>query len=346
MAERDLEQTRTVLEQWLGTKVGSATPVQVDDLTLPAAGASNETILFSATWHEGDSERHERLVLRVQPVAYQLFLNGDVFHQSNALEAMAAHPSVPVPVVRWKEPSADVLGAPFYVMLHCDGEVPNGYQSPMMQRSTPQERTALLQNGLHVMATLHQVDWREGFQYLRVSEAAPGLSSYLDWVEQWYDWARAGRRFEPIERGLTLLRDAMPATSPVSLCWGDSRPGNIMYSPADQSVVAVLDWELLQIATPQADLGWWLMFERLFGERMGGAPDGALTREQTLTHYEACLGRPLNDVEYFDVLAWLRLALTFIRHVDLEQGRPNEKMFVVLDAWVYERLVEATAARS
>jgi aminoglycoside phosphotransferase (APT) family kinase protein len=345
MPERDLEQTRTILETWLGT-VAPAPRIEVDELTLPAAGASNETILFRATWHTDDGEHQERLVLRVQPVAYQLFLNGDVFHQSRALEAMAAHPEVPVPVVRWKEPSSDVLGAPFYVMLHCDGDVPNGYQSRMMQDSTPAQRTALLENGLEVMARLHQVDWREGFQYLHAGEADPGLASYLDWVEQWYDWARAGRHFETVERGLRLLRDQMPAGSTASLCWGDSRPGNIMFSPVDQSVVAVLDWELLQIATPEADLAWWMMFERLFSERMGGAPEGALTRDQTLARYEACIGRPLIDIGYFDVLAWLRLSMTFIRHVDLEVGGPREAMFTELAAWVNDQLAAAIDARS
>ncbi|MDP1793089.1 MAG: phosphotransferase family protein [Acidimicrobiales bacterium] len=345
MAQRELETTRRQLERWLSSVNVGATDIAVADLALPTAGASNETILFRGTWRADGDAHDERLVLRVQPVTYQLFLDGDVFHQWRAMQAFARQTSIPVPALRWAEPSPDVLGAPFYVMSHCDGDVPNGYQSALMTSSTPAQRGALLRNGLTALADIHRVDWRDGFGFLRRGDGEQGLSAFLDYVEEWYEWARAGRRFDSIEKGLRALRDRMPADAPTSLSWGDSRPGNIMFSPVDQSVVAVLDWELLQIATPEADLAWWWMFERLFGERMGGLPEGALTHEETLGRYEHALGRPIGDMGYFDLLAWARFAITMVRHVDLERGGPGEQMFVDLDAWVTKQLDEAVAAR-
>jgi aminoglycoside phosphotransferase (APT) family kinase protein len=345
MTERDLHQTRTALTRWLEAAIPAA-DVVVEDLELPAAGASNETILFSASW-TADGERHdEELVLRVQPVAYQLFPNGDVFHQWRTMEAISAQPGVPVPPLRWKEPSADVLGAPFYVMARVEGQVPNGFQSTLMVESTPAQRGAMYRSGLEMLARVHQLDWRHGFDFMSAEHPAQGLPTYLETVGRWYEWARAGRRFELIERALRHLQDTRPHDAPVSLLWGDSRPGNLMFSPEDQRVTAVLDWELADVATPEADLAWWVMFERLFSSQIpDGPPQGVPSREESFAHYERALGRPLGDMTYFDVLAWTRLALTFIRHVDLERGGPREQVFDDFASFVDVQLADALAVR-
>jgi aminoglycoside phosphotransferase (APT) family kinase protein len=342
---RDLEQTRGVLRAWLSTVLPAATAIEVDDLQLPAAGASNETILFSACWDAHGEHRAQELVLRVQPVGYQLFPDGDVFIQWRAMEALQSHhPQIPVPPLLWREPSVHVLGAPFYVMGRVHGEVPNGYQSALMTTSSPEQRRALFDNGLEMLAAVHQLDWRDCFGFLAPGSAAPDLGSYLDWVDAWYVWAQDGRSFPTVERALRALRDHLPPASPTSLLWGDARPGNIMFSPDDQRVTAVLDWELVGLATPETDLAWWLMFERLFDERMGGAPDGVPSRDDSLGHYEKALGRPLADMRYFDVLAWARLAITFIRHVDLERGGPKEQMFTEVGGYVDDCLRQALDA--
>jgi aminoglycoside phosphotransferase (APT) family kinase protein len=335
---RDLEATRATLERWLTTVLPTGTRASVNDLQLPAAGASNETILFHAAWDEAGGPREERLVLRVQPSNYQLFPDGDVFLQWRVMKALAQHhPQVPTPQVRWREHDATVLGAPFYVMTHVDGEVPNGYHSALMQALEADQRANLFRNGLRMLATFHRLDWTRGFDFLLPQHGPPGLESYLGWVQRWYEWARDGRHFDAVERAITRLRDDMPPDTEISLLWGDSRPGNIMFSPDDQRVAAVLDWEIANVATPEADVGWWLMFEHLFA-RQHAAPEGVPSRDETLSFYESCLGRPLRDMAYFDLLAWTRLSVTFIRHVDLERGGPREPAFSDLAVWVEEQV--------
>jgi aminoglycoside phosphotransferase (APT) family kinase protein len=334
LQQRDLEVTAKVLTDWLAQKVPSATDVAVSDLTVPRAGASNETILFTASWTD-DATRHEsELVLRVEPATNQLFLVTDVFFQWQMMAGVARSSDIPVPNLRWPEPDAHVLGAPFFIMDRVPGEVPNGHNSPLMEQSTPEQRRSLYANGLAALASIHQIDWRTEFGFLLPDLGPPGLASHLGKVERWYEWARDGRRFDHIEKALGFLRDAMPAAAEISLIWGDSRLGNVIFDPEDQRVTAVLDWELADIATPQVDLAWWLMFERLFTDRGTAAPEGVLSREETLAVFESGLGRPLRDLCFYDVLAWTRLAITFVRHVDVEKGSPQEAMYTELDGYV------------
>ena len=346
MQQRDFERTKTTLTEWLACRLPSASDVEVDELQLPTDGVSNETILFRGSWNAADARRSAKLVLRVQPNTNQLFLNGDVFFQWQMMEAIARASTIPVPSLRWREEDESILGAPFYVMDHVEGVVPNGYHSPVIQALSPSERSRLYTNGLEMLARVHEVDWQNDFLFLADPGGPPGLETYLGSVERWYEWARAGRRLDHIERGLRFLREALPSSTPVSLIWGDSRPGNMLIDPESQKVASVLDWEIAALATPEVDLGWWLMFEQLFA-RMLAAPDGVLTRDKTLSCYEAALGRPLGDMRYYDVLAWTRMSITCVRHIDCERDTPREQMFQDQQVFLIEtlrQLVEGATA--
>lgn len=345
MQRRDIEATRLVLHDWLAKRLPGASDVAVNDLAIPAAGASNETMFFRAEWRDDDGEQRADLVLRANAVGNQLFLNPGVFFQWDMMSTLAACSDVPVPGLRWRDEDPAVLGSPFFVMDRVLGEVPNGYGAPLYARLTPEEVRRMYRNGLTMLARIHRLDWRD-FGFLAKPGRPPGLEGCLSSVEDWYEWARAGRHFEPVEKALRWLRDRCPDDAPVSILWGDSRPGNMIIDPAEQVVNAVLDWELAGLGTPEADMGWWLMFERLFAERMPEpVPAGVPRRDDTLAIYEEALGRPLRHVHYHDILAWLRLGITFIRHVDVETGGPAEKMFKDLQEYVFDSLRRALEER-
>jgi len=335
LLERDLDVTAGALASWLARVEPCAADVAVTDLRLPTAGASNETILFTASWTDGAEPRRAEFVLRVQPQSNQLFLKTDVFFQWDMMAGLARHGDVPVPPLRWREPDPGVLGAPFFVMQRVPGEVPNGHQSALLQRLAPAERARLFEQGLEMLARVHRVDWQREFTFLLDTDAEPGLPHHLTNVDRWYEWARAGRHFDDIEAALAHLHDAMPPDAAPSLSWGDSRLGNLIFDPGSQHVTAVLDWEIADISTAQADLGWWLMFERLFADQTpGGVPDGVPDRDATLARYEAASGFPLRHLRYYDLLAWTRLAITFVRHVDVERGTAKEQMYTELNGYV------------
>ena len=91
---------------------------------------------------------------------------------------------------------------------------------------------------------------------------------------------------------------------------------NILFS-TDLSVSSVLDWELAALGPAEIDIAWWLFFDDLFSNgfsvpRLPGLPGKA----ETVAHYEQRLGRPLVDLEYYDVLATFRMAIVSVRAVD------------------------------
>jgi aminoglycoside phosphotransferase (APT) family kinase protein len=160
-------------------------------------------------------------------------------------------------------------------------------------------------------------------------------------VEDWYEWARQSRGFPTVGRAIRYLRDNQPADALIGVSWGDSRPGNIIFNPADQTVASILDWELASLGPPETDLAWWLMFERVFTHMVPvNPPEGVPDRSETIATYEQFLGHPVGDMHYYDVLAWSRFAVTAIRHVDLAIGTDEEAMMRDLIAFVHQALAD------
>ena len=338
-----LDQVERALRSWVASELADPrSDVSITDLCVPRDGASNGTVLFSAAWPSNGQHHHADLVLRLQLAENQLFLDADVFHQARVMMLLAEHSDIPVPRVVRCERNVELLGTPFFVMERVHGRVANGYQSELLAELDAERRRNLYMNGLAVLARIHQLEWYPAFGSLSDGkEVGSGLHRYIDWVGSWYDWAAAGERHGPIEAGLRYLNDQLPADAPTTLIWGDSRPGNLLIDPSDASVASVLDWELATLATPEADIGWWLMFERRFSEGAQLAvPDGVPTRDEILTAYEGYLGRPLGDVNYFDVLAWTRIGITFLRHVHIERGGPDEALFRTRLAFIERCLME------
>jgi aminoglycoside phosphotransferase (APT) family kinase protein len=128
---------------------------------------------------------------------------------------------------------------------------------------------------------------------------------------------RAGRRLPLFEEAVVWLRHHLPSEPEVVLNWGDSRLGNILFR--DFVPVAVLDWEMVTLGAPEADLAWWVVFNRLHTDGIGkpnlpGFPSPAETVEQ----YERLSGRPVAvaDMAFYEVRAAVRAGLLLVRFTD------------------------------
>src|SRR3546814_1621197 len=89
-----------------------------------------------------------------------------------------------------------------------------------------------------------------------------------------------------------------------------------MFRP-DGTVAALIDWELAALGPPEIDLAWWLYFDELFSitfgvKRLEGLPD----RAETIAIYEKAAGRPVRDMDYYDILTGLRMGIVAIRQAD------------------------------
>jgi aminoglycoside phosphotransferase (APT) family kinase protein len=340
--QRDLEKTRGILAEWLARQLPGARDVEIGPISAPAfTGFSNETLLFDATWVDGNGPETEELVLRVKPTQHTVFLEADFESQYRVLTILGERTHVPVPAMRWFEADDISLGAPFFVMSKVDGRDP-GDSPPctvagwLLDESSPAQRRALVENGIDALAAIHAVDWRAfGFEFLdKPQYGRLGFEQQLRYYEASYEWAAGGEPAPPVaEAALEWVRSHAPASDPeLTICWGDARINNQLFD-AGYRVAAVLDWEMVTLADPMMDLGWWLFLDRHFHEgipapRMEGFP----TREEMVARYEQTSGRKARDLEFYEIFAGLRFAVVMMRLktllVEFEVMPPDTDMAV------------------
>ena len=327
--QRDLDKARDILADWFASKMPDASDVEVGPIAGPAfTGFSNETLLFDASWTAGAARRTEALVVRVKPTQHTVFLEQDFEQQYRVLQALGEATDIPVPQMKWYEDDDAHLGAPFFVMGRIDGRPPQ--DSPpytlegwLLEESSPAERRVLVESGLDALASIHAVDWRGlGLDFLdKPQYGRLGFEQQLRYYERSFEWASNGDAAPPIAAAaLDWVRAHAPESDPeITLCWGDARINNQLFG-ADHRVVAVLDWEMVTLADPMMDLGWWLFLDRHFHEGMP-APrmDGFPTREEMVAHYERSSGRAARDLDFYEIFAGLRFAVVMMRIATLLQ---------------------------
>jgi aminoglycoside phosphotransferase (APT) family kinase protein len=317
------EEQRTSFASWLAKKVGTA--VEITEWEAPqGAGHSNMTILI-----EGLSASSERvpLVVRVQAAEPAVFPHYDLALQCACMQRLAAHCDLPVPRVRWLEPSTAIFGRPFYVMDRIEGLVPTDRipytMSGWLYEGAPEQQSALFDASIDVLAKLHAVDWRKaGLDVVDRPEYGPaGLAQQLRWWLQFARWVENGRPQPTIDGAAEWLERHVPVpTGPTVLNWGDARLSNMMFR--DFRPVAVLDWEMATLGPAEVDVAFFLFFQRFFSEGLG-VPDlpGFPGREEAILAYERRAGRKLDDLLFYEVFAAWRNSTIMLRIADIYEAR-------------------------
>jgi aminoglycoside phosphotransferase (APT) family kinase protein len=318
--DRDLEDARRRLADWLGKRMPRAKELRLSELSgPPSTGFSNETLIFDAAWSEDGEERRRGFVARVKATAFQVFPEYDVERQYRVMEILGERSDVPVPRVLGYEPDPEILGAPFFLMERIVGDVPSDnppyHATGWVTEIRAEERARMWWSGIDMLARIHRLDWRTlSFDFLEMpGKAATPLERQLDYYEAFLEWASGGKP-HPLERSaLEWLRRHRPSASePVVLCWGDSRLGNLMFR--DFRCVAVLDWEMATLASPVMDFAWWLFFDRHHSEGCDVARlEGFPSREETIARYRELTGYSTEALDYYEIFAALRFAVIMIR---------------------------------
>jgi aminoglycoside phosphotransferase (APT) family kinase protein len=324
-SRRDLAELKHRLESWLARQLPAGAEPRVSALEVPASnGMSSETVLFGATWREGDSARAESLVARVAPEAstVPVFPVYDLDRQFQVMRLVAATTSVPVPHVYWSEPDSAPLGAPFFVMERVEGQVPPDIMpynfGSWLSEATAAEQTRLQDSSVGILAQLHGIDHAEetfGFLNLRRPEPT-ALKRHV--ADQWsfYEWVADGLRVPLIERCFVWLREHWPKDEGRTvLSWGDARIGNVMYRQFEP--VAVFDWEMAALGPRELDIGWFIFLHRFFEDiatKMGlpGMPH-FLRRDDIAATYESMTGHTPRDLDFYTMYSALRHGIIMAR---------------------------------
>jgi aminoglycoside phosphotransferase (APT) family kinase protein len=271
--------------------------------SLIAGGRSNFT--YAVTDSAG-----QRFVLRRPPLGPLLPSAHDMGREHRIMTALDGSP-VPVPPVIGLCTDEAVTGAPFYVMRFVDGVILR--DQPTAEAVPEPIRMAATDSLVDVLADLHALD-----------PAAVGLGDlgrqdgYVErllrrWRGQWEQ--SKTRDLAVVDEVAERLAADIPSAGPTRIVHGDYRLDNVIISPKDGAVQAVLDWELCTLGDPLADVGMLLVYWTEPGDEFSAlswAPTlapGFPGRKEVAARYAAASGRDLSEIDYYVALGYWKIAV-------------------------------------
>ncbi|WP_314224201.1 phosphotransferase family protein [Streptomyces zaehneri] len=257
------------------------------------------------------SDGSTKWVVRRPPLGHVLATAHDMRREHRVISAL--HPTsvpVPRPVLLCEDPDNGAApGAPFYVMEFVEG---TPYRTadelaPLGERRT---RDAVLSLA-DTLVELHSVD-----------PAAVGLADFgrpegfLDrqlrrWGKQ-LDASRS-RDLPGIDELHAALGRGLPHSPAPAVVHGDYRLDNVLIGP-DDTIRAILDWEMSTLGDPLTDLGLLVMYSVPLElpnspiSTTASAP-GHPSPAELIERYATRSGRDVSAVSWYTAFAWFKLAV-------------------------------------
>ena len=335
----DMDKVKASLETWIAEKTPRAESVSITEPEKPGMGLSSETILFDIKWFESGEQKTRPVVLRAAPQEGGVFPEYELGHQFQIMKLLK-DTNIPVANMLWLEEDISVIGAPFFLMDRLTGEVPQDYPSyhgsGMYFEATPEHRTKMWMETLESLVKIHQLDWQgKGFSFL--GEPKSNADAVDRQIAYWDNYLNNWVKDDPseshptMEAALGWLKENRYEPERLTLCWGDARIGNTLYSKPDKDVLAIMDWEMAFIGDPIADLAWFFTLDKQHSKgyglpRLEGTPED----EEIVTRYEELTGWKVENLLYNEVLAAFRYGGTVIAVLKkfIKQGIPIDENMI------------------
>ncbi|MFG2950538.1 phosphotransferase family protein [Streptomyces adustus] len=272
----------------------------------PLTGRLIEGGRSNLTYEVADGDT--KWVVRRPPLGHVLATAHDMRREHRVISAL--HPTavpVPRPVLLCED--EDVLGSPFYVMEFVTG-TPYRTADQLAPLGAERTRNAVL-SLVDTLVELHAVDPAE------VGLADFGRpEGFLDrqlrrWSKQ-LDASRS-RDLAGIDELHAALGRELPHSPAPAVVHGDYRLDNVLIGE-DDTIKAVLDWEMSTLGDPLTDLGLLVMYSMRLGlphspvsttAEAAGHPAPA----ELIERYAARSGRDVSAVSWYTAFAWFKLAV-------------------------------------
>ncbi len=335
----EIDEIKSKLLRWLADKIPGADNTVITEFEKPGMGISSETYLLEAKWEEKGEEKSSGMVLRSAPQEYKVFPDYELGHQFNIMKILD-NTDIPVAKMLWFEEDASIIGSPFFLMEKLSGEVPTDYPSyhgsGMFFDASPDKRAKMWWGTLEAMANIHKLDWKQlGVSFLKTPKNnADAIDIQLEYWGKYFQWMKQSpdESHPTLEASLQWLKDNRYEPEYTSLCWGDARMGNTLFSVPDKDVIAIMDWEMAFIGDPEADLAWSILldWQHSIGAglpRCEGSPD----YDETVTRYEELTGRKVTHLKFNEVFAAVRYGMILVAVFKKfkQQGIPIEEDMVL-----------------
>ena len=162
---------------------------------------------------------------------------------------------VPVPRTVFLCNDESIIGTIFYVMEFVDGRI---FWDPTLPEIDDNKRMKVYEETVSVMAELHKIDVEKAGL---LDFGKPG--NYFErqvgrWIKQYR--AAETENYPEVETLIAWLEKTMPDDDGlISIVHGDYRLYNMIFDHEEESMLALLDWELSTIGHPYADLAYQCM---------------------------------------------------------------------------------------
>jgi aminoglycoside phosphotransferase (APT) family kinase protein len=342
LAQRDLAATREQIAVWFEHRFRQQVRVSELRPANRAAGWSSESLMFSV---ENDSGSDE-FVVRIPPKGGGIFAEYDLEGQTRTQELLRNYGiATPSPIVY--EPDTRWIGSKFLLMPRIVGHTPSD--------TAYATRGWLHDSGAEVQRRVHDsfLQTLAALQHVPVAQArwlerpgGVGSAAELDWWKRYVEWGTDNQVPDVMTEAFNwLVRHQPSETAPLSVCWGDARLSNAIFDDTGQ-IIGALDWEQACICPAELDFGWWLATRRQTLEVHGLRADPELpgfdSRQRVIQRYEEMIGRPLNDLGWYEIFAMVRMGCCILRmQVLLRRTGQTDHGFLrapILPSWAIESI--------
>lgn len=271
--------------------------------TLIAGGKSNLTyaVTGGAT----------TVIVRRPPLGHVLATAHDMAREHRVMSALQGT-TVPVPQTYSLCEDADVIGAPFYVMAKAEG---TPYRlATELEPLGPERTREISARMIDVLADLHSVD-PESVGLADFGRPEGFLARQVKRWGQQLD-ASHSRDLAGADELRARLAERVPEKEqPAAIVHGDYRLDNLLVDD-DDTVTAVLDWEMATLGDPLTDVALMTVYQDL--ARLKVSPElvsdvseapGYLSVPELLARYGERSGRDLTHLGFYRGLAYFKLAV-------------------------------------
>ncbi|MFK8050365.1 MAG: phosphotransferase family protein [Halioglobus sp.] len=306
----DMECIRAALEAWLRIQLPNARELALGELSFPEESGESSVSLILNTENQGRSQGY---ICRMKPRDSQVFDEHDLPMQYH-LMSIAAKEGIPVPPLCGFEADESLVGSDFYVMGFVEGQVPTDNPpyafGGWVTELTDLERDEMWRNGLQVLSQIHRIDLgKYDFSQLPSSPENSSLVLHeLQKLEVLTTPDVQKHLHDTVKEAVLYLNQHPPMSGEKRLCWGDSRPGNVIWK--DLRPNAVIDWEMACLGDPIQDVSWWYWVDYVNSvglgvDRLGGLP----SLQEIYAQWHELTGLSLTHSDYYDLFSVVRYAI-------------------------------------
>lgn len=298
----------------------------VNTITRFTGGYSNLTYLLQTN--------DTAYVLRMPPHGAQIKSAHDMGREFRVLQLLKPHYNkVPTPILYCQ--SAEIIGAPFYIMEKLEGVILRAQNAPKMQipsATFDQLSGALLDN----LAALHALDI-ESTGLTQLGKPEGYVQRQVEgWVKRYY--AAETDKIDTMDASAQWLQQHLPPAQAPAFLHNDYKYDNLVLDPDDLTrITGVLDWEMSTVGDPLMDLGASLAYwfeageEEVFKNYNLSWLPGNYNRRQVIDRYAAKTGRDLSNISFYYAFGLFKNAVIAqqIYH-RWKQGYSNDPRFGAL----------------